>query len=107
MPSATATAHRLATQALGLGAVQVAWACFAAGAAATYLLVFPRSAGLVPVGAMVVGFVFFHAGLTASAVALARGRQRGWLAALTSNGVPVAVFWLAILSVPAFLSRFS
>jgi hypothetical protein len=105
MPAATAMAHRVASQSLGLGLIQVAWVCFAVGAAATYLLVFPRAAGLVPVGALAVGFVFFHVGLAASA--LVRGGRRGWLAALASNGVPVAVFWLAVLSVPAFLARFS
>ena len=106
MLTVPAHAQRLLAPSVSLSAVRWAWVCFAAGAAWSYAFVFPRAAGLVPMAVLGVGFVFFHVGVLAAGAAVVRGLQRGGLAAFAANGVPVALFWLAVWSVPAFVARF-
>ncbi|MHB1260918.1 MAG: hypothetical protein ACYC2H_04300 [Thermoplasmatota archaeon] len=89
----------------GLSAGQVAWALFWTGIAALYLLVFLRIEGIVPLAGLVGVFALFHMGLIASVTAFVRTRRR-WFAALLANGAPVALFWFAASSVPAFLALY-
>ncbi|MHB1262686.1 MAG: hypothetical protein ACYC2H_13345 [Thermoplasmatota archaeon] len=99
------SAHDALRAVQGLSASQVAWALFWTGIAALYLVAFLRVEGFVPLGVLAAVFLLFHAGLLASVAALVRTR-RGWFAALLANAAPVALFWFAAWSIPAFLARF-
>lgn len=99
------TAGDVAEAVRGLSAGQVAWALFWTGVAALYPLLFLRLEGLVPLGGVAAAFALFHAGLVASLAALVRSRC-GCRAALLANAAPVALFWFAAWSVPAFLAQY-